>query len=55
MTEYKYFAKTVHLQKQHHGGLPRLLIITQANEYVEIVMGEAQAKLIEPEIVEPCA
>lgn len=55
MNEYKYFAKTVHIQKTHHGGLPRLLIYTQANELVEIVMGEAQAKLIEPEIVEPCA
>lgn len=54
MTEYKYFAKTVHIQK-HHSGLPRLLIYTQANELVEIVMGEAQAKLVEHEIVEPCA
>ena len=54
MTEHKFFAKTVHVHKDH-SGLPRLLICTQANELVEIVMGEAQAKLIEQEIMEPCA
>ena len=55
MTEHKFFAKTVHLQKQHHGGLPRLLVITQANEHIEIVMGEAQAKLLEEVVEAPCA
>jgi hypothetical protein len=54
MTEHKFFAKTVHVQKDH-SGLPRLYIITQANEHVEIVMGDAQAKIVEPEIQEPCA
>lgn len=54
MIERKYFARMVHFQRDH-SGLPRLFIHTQDNELVEIVMGEAQAKLIEPEIVEPCA
>jgi hypothetical protein len=54
MVEHKYFAKTVDVRKDH-SGLPRLCIITQANELVEIVMGEAQAKIVEPVIQEPCA
>lgn len=54
MTELKFYAKTVHVQKDH-SGLPRMLIVTQANELVEIVMGEAQAKLLEVEVIEPCA
>lgn len=54
MTEHKFFAKTVDIRKDH-SGLPRLYIITQANELVEIVMGEHQAKLVEPLVETPCA
>lgn len=55
MREYKFFAKTVDLRKNHHSGLPVLVTISQDNEYIEIVLGDSQAKLVEPEIMEPCA
>lgn len=55
MTEYKFRAKTLHVQKDHYSGLPRILICTDANEIVEITVGDSQVKLIENEVQEPCA
>lgn len=54
MIERKHYAKTAYLRKDA-SGLTVLCLHTQDGEFVEIYMGEAQAKLIEPEIVEPCA
>jgi hypothetical protein len=52
--EFKFYARTVYLRKDH-SGLTVVAIHTQDSELVEIYLGEAQAKLVEPEIVEPCA
>lgn len=55
MLEHKYFAKTLHIDKQNSTGRPRILIYTDANEIVEIVVGESQVMLIESEVELPCA
>ena len=54
MIERKYYAKTAYIRRDA-SGLTVLCLHTQTNEFVEIYMGSAQAKLIEPEIMEPVA
>lgn len=54
MTEYKFHVRTAYLRKDA-SGLTVLCLHTQDSKFVEIYMGPAHAKLIEPEIVEPCA
>ena len=54
MTEHKFRAKTLHIDKNNSSGLPRILIYTDQNEIVEITIGESQVKLIEAEIEAPC-
>jgi len=54
VTELKYHAKFAYIRKDH-SGLMVICIHSDKGELIEIYMGEAHAKLIEPEIVEPCA
>lgn len=54
MIERKFYAKTAYLRKDA-SGLTVLCLHTQDNEFLEIYLGGAQAKLIESEIMEPCA
>lgn len=54
MSELKYHTKIAYLRKDY-SGLTVLCIHTTSGELVEIYMHENQAKLVEPEIMEPCA